>query len=327
MSADAKLNSPDPSPGFAQELAACWQQLPNKSLFFILLAAWMLLFQFYGNATLGYIDSASLPWWMYLAYTNPMAHGEDGHGVLIPPVVLGLFWWKRNELLALPLRTWWPGMILLAFAVMLHFFAYMIQQPKLSIVALFTGIYALMGLAWGPKFLRASFFPFFLFAFCVPIAGTGESVTVPLRLAVSKIVAWICNVVLGMSVQREGNVLYNAQHTYQYEVAAACSGLHSLIAIFALATVYAFVVLEKGWKRILIIVAAVPLAMLSNVVRMLLIIIVADLYGQAGGNYVHESTVCMLLPYIPAIFGVVWLGRFLREPVPISPLKLAPTPL
>jgi exosortase len=325
---ETKENSAAPAPGFMQELAACWQQLPNKTLFFVSLTAWMLLFQFYGNATFGYIrDSASLPVWMYKTYNNPMGHGEDGHGNLIPFVVLALFWWKRKELLALPHRTWWPGMLLLVFAVALHVFGYLDQQPKISIVALFTGIYALMGLAWGPEWLRKSFFPFFLFVFCIPISSLGQQVTVPLRLAVTKIVAGICYNILGMDVIREGNNLFNAKHTYNYEVAAACSGIQSLVAIFALSTIYAFMCLEKGWKRILMMAAGVPLAMLSNIVRMLFIICAAELYGQSGGNYVHDSAIFSVLPYIPAIFGVLWLGRLLREPSPALPLNLAAKPV
>ena len=325
---ETKQNSTAPAPGFMQELAACWQQLPNKALFFVSLAAWMLLFQFYGNATFGYIrDSASLPVWMYKTYNNPMGHGEDGHGNLIPFVVLALFWWKRKELLALPHRTWWPGMLMLLFAVALHVFGYLDQQPKISIVALFTGIYALMGLAWGPEWLRRSFFPFFLFVFCIPISSLGQPVTVPLRLAVTKIVAGICYNILGMDVIRDGNNLFNAKHTYNYEVAAACSGIQSLVAIFALSTIYAFMCLEKGWKRILMMAAGVPLAMLSNIVRMLFIICAAELYGQSGGNYVHDSAIFSVLPYIPAIFGVLWLGRLLREPAPALPLNLAAKPV
>ncbi len=304
------------------ELADAWQQLPNKALFFPLLGVWLLLFQFYGNATFGYINSASLPYWMWFTYNNPMAHGEDGHGNLIPPVVLILFWVKRKELLALPNRAWWPGLVMLAAALVLHVVAYMIQQPKISIVALFAGIYALMGMAWGPAWLRKSFFPFFLFAFCIPISSMGEPITVPLRLAVSKIVAAISYNVMGLDVHREGNLLFNAAHTYSYEVAAACSGLQSLIAIFALSTIYGFLYFQKGWKRFLIIALALPLAMLSNVIRLMCIIIAAELYGQSGGDYVHGSPVFSMIPYVPAILGVMFIGNWLQEPSPEPPVAL-----
>jgi exosortase len=292
----------------------CWQQLPNKTFFFALLAAWLLLFQFYGNATFGYIaHSASLMYWMWFTYNNPMSHGEDGHGNLIPFVVLALFWWKRKELVSLPNRVWWPAILMLAMAAVLHVIGYMVQQPRISIVALFAGIYALMGLAWGPQWLRSSFFPFFLFVFCIPITSIGEWFTFPLRVIVTKIVAGFSNTILGIDVVRQGTQLINASHHYQYEVAAACSGLQSLIAIFALATIYAFLFIEKPWKKAAMIASALPLAMLGNVIRMLVIIIAAEMNGQEGGKYVHDSAIFSMIPYIPAFIGVVFLGRWLQE--------------
>ncbi|HEX3798827.1 MAG TPA: exosortase/archaeosortase family protein [Verrucomicrobiae bacterium] len=321
---DKKDNTVAPAPSFLEELTDSWHQLPNKSLFFPLLLVWLLVFQFYGNATFGYINSASLLYWMWFTYNNPMAHGEDGHGNLIPFLVLGLFWMKRKELLVLPNRAWWPGVFMLAGAVLLHMASYVIQQPKLSIVAMFGGIYALMGMAWGPQWLRKSVFPFFLFMFSIPISSSGESITVPLRLAVSKIVQVISQNILGLDVQREGNLLFNAAHTYSYEVAAACSGLQSLLAIFALATIYAFLYLDKSWKRVLMIAMALPLAMLSNVVRLMCVIVAAELYGQKGGNYVHDNFFFSMLPYVPAIIGVMFLGRWLQGNEPQEPTDLTP---
>ena len=39
---------------FRMEFMDCWQRLPNKGLFLVLLVAWLALFHFLGNATLGY---------------------------------------------------------------------------------------------------------------------------------------------------------------------------------------------------------------------------------------------------------------------------------
>ena len=129
----------------------CWRQLPNKVFFFVLLAAWLALFQFLGNSTFGYVDTPSLPHWMYNAYNSSSATADDGHGNLIPFVVLALFWWKRKELLAGRFQTWWSGLLLVGAALALHVLGYVVQQPRISIVALFTGVYGLMGLAWGPR--------------------------------------------------------------------------------------------------------------------------------------------------------------------------------
>lgn len=304
----------------SERFSECWRRLPNKELFFPLLLAWLAFFHFLGNSTLGYFPKPSLFEWMYNAYTSKSPTADDGHGTLIPIVVLVLFWWKRKELLALPLRVWWPGLVLLGVAAVMHVTGYLVQQPRIGIVALFLGIYGLMGLAWGWNFLRASFFPFFLLAFMVPLGSLTDPITFPLRLMVSKIVAVICDV-LGIGVVREGTRLFNAMgmadpsRRFEYDIAAPCSGIRSLIAITAIAIIYAFVAFRSNGKRAGLMLSAVPLAVAGNVCRMMAIVLAAEFGGQKWGNYVHEGGpfgVLSLIPYVPAIFGLMFLGRWLE---------------
>ena len=312
---------------FRLEFVDCWQRLPNKAFFFILLVAWLALFQFLGNSTLGYISTPSLLHWMYIVYrpsTDPGA-SDEAHGNIIPFVVLALFWWKRKQLLAHKLDLWWPGLLLVGLALALHVAGYMVQQPRISIVALFAGIYGLMGLAWGREWLRDSFFPFFLFAFCIPVGWSAVSVTFPLRLLVCRLVEWICGYILQIDIVREGTALMDSAHRYQYEVAAACSGLRSLIATLAVAVIYAMVSFRTWWKRGVLIASAVPLAVFGNVVRMLTIVVAAEIGGQQWGSRIHEggpAGVFSLLPYIPAFLGLLLLGYLLRE----EPMRPTPPP-
>ena len=319
-------NTSVPEKGFFEDLLACWNQLPNKGLFFTLLAAWLLFFQYLGNATFGYVDTASLFGWMWNGYRDDVDGSGDGHGKIIPLVVLALFWWKRKQLLALPSRTWWPALLMLAGALVLHILGYLIQQPRISIVALFAGIYALMGLAWGPAWLWGSLFPFFLFVFNVPVSSISQPITFRLRLLVSWLVTGICNNLLGIDVIREGTQLFNSAHSYGYEVAAACSGLRSTIAILALCTIYGFMTFDKNWKRILMMAAAFPLSMLGNTLRMMAIIIAAEIGGKSWGDFVHENIFFSLLPYVPAILGVIGLAHWLREPAAEPALIPKPNP-
>ena len=297
-----------------QDSMDCWRRLPNKGFFFLLLAAWLALFQFLGNSILGYVHTPSLFLWMHEAYrSSPTAANDDAHGKLIPFLVVGLFWWKRKELVALPLKTWWPGLLILAAGMALHILGYVVQQPDLSILALFMGIYGLMGLAWGREWLRKSVFPFFLFVFSVPLGARSEFITFPLRQLVTWLVEVVAHWILGIDVIRVGTQLFDSSGTYQYEVAAACSGIRSLIAIFLLATIYGFIAFRPMWKRLLLMALAFPLAVLGNLTRMLFIIMAAELGGQKAGNYVHESSLFSLVPYVPAIIGLLVAGRLMEE--------------
>src|SRR6058998_851679 len=105
---------------FRLEFLDCWQRLPNKGFFLILLVAWLGLFQLLGNSTLGFIKTQSLLKWMYLVF-QPNENGEDeSHALFVPFIVLGLFWWKRKDLLDQHLQAWMPGLLLLAGGVVLH---------------------------------------------------------------------------------------------------------------------------------------------------------------------------------------------------------------
>lgn len=312
-----------PTTSLSEEIRFCWRHLPDKGLFFGLLAVWFLLFHFLGNSSFGYIPTKSLFGWMSIAYKeNAMA--DDGHGNLIPFVVLGILWWKREELLAVPLRTWWPGLLLVALGIIAHVVGFIAQQQRISIVGLFAGIYGLIGLVWGVRMLKATFFPFFLFAFMVPLGSLTETVTHPLRLMVTWIVEHLFNDLLGIGVIRVGTQLLNALGTYTYDVAPACSGMRSLIAIFLISISYGFLVFRSPWKRLVMVAASLPLAVIGNTVRLSTIVAAGELRGQAAGNFVHDNGIISMLPYVPAIIGVMWLGRILEKTEPASAVTTVP---
>jgi exosortase len=299
--------------GLADEMRAYWRQFPDKAVFFGLLGAWLALFHFFGNASLGYASTNSLLEFMAIAYNSENPISDDGHGNLIPFLVLGILWWKRDELAALQLRMWAPALVVVALGLFFHLTGYVVQQQRLSIVGLFVGIYGLTGLVWGPQWLRATLFPFVLFAFMVPLGSLTEAVTFPLRLMVTWIVEQVFSGLFGIGVIRSGTQLFNALGTYQYEVAAACGGMRSLISIFLISVTYGFLVFRSPWKRAVMVAASLPLAVIGNVVRLSTIVIAGEVGGQEAGNYVHDDGLISLLPYIPAILGVMLIGRWLEK--------------
>ena len=292
--------------------------MPNKGFFLALLAAWLALFHFLGSSTLGYVRTSSLFYWMLDAFSGGghWSESDEAYGALVPFGVLVIFWLKRRELLALELRTWWPALGLVALGSMLHVLGYVVQQPRISVVGLFTGLYGLTGLAWGWQWLRASFFPFFLFVFCVPLGSLAQAITFPLRLLVTRIVEQICHFLLAIDVVRQGTMLFDEKGRYQYDVEAACSGIRSLAATVAFGIVLAFFSFRSWWKRLLMVASAVPLAVLGNLLRLLAIIIAAEFGGQAWGNAVHEGGpggIFVLLLYIPGFAGLLALEHYLRR--------------
>lgn len=305
----AEENQPVKS-GFAsfwEELHHYWKQLPNKWLFFALVIVWSALFHFRGNAMFGWVDTPSLFGWMYWAFTT---WPDDGHCLLIPFVVLALLWWKRQELFGVPKGIWWPALSFVVIGLLLHLAGYMIQQSRVSIVGFFTGLYGLTGLVWGKHWLRATVFPMILFVFCVPLGTLGDTITVPLRMLVTKASVGFSNDVLGIQVFRDGSRIIG-DGGFQYDVAPACSGIRSLIALLAMTTIYGFVTFRPAWKRILMVLVAAPLAVLGNIVRITGVIVTADAFGQRAGALVEQKL--GFVTFAVAIACVLLLGHIFRD--------------
>jgi exosortase/archaeosortase family protein len=190
---------------------------------------------------------------------------------------------------------------------------FLIQQPLLSVVALFTGIYGLMGLAWGREWLRHSNYPFLLFIFSIPLAT--HRISFCFRCGCWSAGWWKWWRTGRHRRHPVGTQLFDPSGSYGYDVAAACGGMSSLIAIFLLATVYAFGIFRSPGKRLFLMATALPFAVLGNMVRMLCIIIAAEMGGQKWGDYVHEggrlesSACCPIFRQLSGCFGRALAGK------------------
>ena len=284
--------------------------LAGVAVFALMLSAWIVLFQFLGNSTLGYFDSSSLlKWWWNLAVNSV----DADHLFLIPLLVAGLLWYRWHALSVLAKQVWWPALIVVVGAMLLHIFAFLIQQPKGSVIAFFVGIIGMAGLVWGREWFKATLFPLGLILLCVPLGESLDFITNPLRLLATELSVGISHGILGIDVIHEGTRIFDSQRTYEYDVAPACSGIRSLTMMLVLTMVYGFMSFPAWWKRGFIISLAIPLAIAGNVLRLMTIIVAAEGFGQKAGNYVHESGWLSLLPYVPAFLGVAVAGHFLRN--------------
>jgi exosortase len=313
--------------GFLDELRSLGEAVPHKAIFGVIFVAWIALFHFLGNPTLGYINTRSMFGWLQNAYSQST---DDNLGMLVPIAVILLLWWKREELAAAPKQLWWPPIVLFVFAALLHVAGYTVQQTRLSVVSFFLGLYAVMGLLWGWEILRATFFPFFLFAFSVPLPTDLEGLTIPLRVIAAKLAVGTSHLMGIDDLIRQGTKLMHEKRGVSYDVEAACSGMRSLTVMLAMGCIFGFVFFRKNWKRALMILSAIPLAILSNLLRLQTVVIggtwkydqmdaakaskmVATKAGQDFGMYLHDHEILKYVPYVLGFAGMMLLARWLRR--------------
>src|SRR5262249_62350781 len=93
-------------------------------------------------------------------------------------------------------------------------------------------------------------------------------------------------------------------HEARLGVVGACGGLRMLIVFFALATAVALVVRRPLLDRGLIVASALPIAVISNVVRITATAIVHDQLGSKVGEAFHDLAGWLMMPLA---LGMLWL--------------------
>ncbi len=316
-----------PSP--LQELRSLWDSLPHKAFLGVLLAAWLALFHFLGNSTLGYISTESLFGWLEAVYEGGAKLGRDDElGLIVPWLVVAILFVRRTELAAVPKQPWAPALALVPLALLMHVVGYVVQQTRLGVVGCILGFFGIMGMLWGRAWMRAVAFPYFLFLFCVPISVFLDTLTHSLRIVSTRLSTGFCEVFLNIPLVRSGTqVFHKATATmpgFSFDVAPACSGIRSATVVLLLTVTYAFLSF-RGWGRRLFLILLSPVfAVLANVIRLIVVFTVAEAQGQAAGEAIENKF--GFATFLIALSCVFITARFLREPDEPAPAGSSAAP-
>jgi len=117
--------------------------------------------------------------------------------------------------------------------------------------------------------------------------GVLDSVGFHLRLGVIATTEIIAGVA-GIELVRNGTQLFSPDGSYQYDVAAACSGMRSLMAMLALSAIMGYIGPRSWWRRSVVFLLAFPLTFVGNVVRISAIVFAGEWLGQGAGEMVHD---------------------------------------
>jgi exosortase len=208
--------------------------------------------------------------WLYLpTLTHLVAqwwHNPDfSHGFFVPLFSGFVIWQERSSLTHLNLRPSWWGLLFLGFGLCVLMLGQLGAELFLSRVSLLIVLAGLIVLFLGWGFFRALLFPWAFLFLMIPIpAIVFNQITFPLQLLASRIA---CTTLpwMGVPVLCEGNVLHLP--SIDLEVAEACSGIRSLMSLTALAVIYGYLMERRIVMRVILALAALPIAVAANSLR------------------------------------------------------------
>ncbi|MFQ6096854.1 MAG: exosortase/archaeosortase family protein [Armatimonadota bacterium] len=231
-----------------------------------------------------------------------------GHGPLIPIVSGVLAWRSRARAAATPATGSRLGLAVVVLGLLLGAIGQWLDVHFISgysFVILVCGL--VLWLYGGPTF-RILWFPLVFLFFMVPVGRVlVDQTSNPLqRLATQGAGAGLQ--LIGLPVNVVGTSLETPE--YVFRVGLACSGLKSIIALLTLTVLVAYLLSGPTWKRLLLAAAAVPVALLANVVRIIVIVLIGRAFGErAGESFLHQGS--GLLVFLVAFFILVGLGALI----------------
>ena len=254
-----------------------------------------------------------------LVYDETLIHmfkvwssNEDyNHCLLIPLVSLYMIWERREELKNISIKPSWWGLIPLAFAVFLYFLGEFGAEYLTLQISFWWMIMGLILLNMGKEIVKVIFFPLIFLILMFPLpAFFHNRLSVNLQLLSSQLgVAFMR--LFGISAFREGNIIDLG--VTQLQVVEACSGLRYVFPLVTLGLIFAYFYKEKFWKRVLIVISTIPIAVLFNSLRIGITGILADKISiKVSESFFHgfSGWALFMVSFLVLIIEMWILGGF-----------------
>jgi exosortase len=216
-------------------------------------------------------------WW-----SNP----EAGHGLLLAPVAIWLAHRTGVRAGARPDIRW--GTALLGIAVLLRAVSGLAAELFTMRISMIVALAGLVVFYWGWRQVREWWLPFLLLVLAVPLPELViNALSLPLQFRASRLGAALLEW-RHVPVRLSGNIL--AIPGYQLFVTEACSGLRSLTALLSVAVLTAGLWLRSPAARWLLVLVAIPVAVVINGVRIFLTGFLMMFVGPSlGRGFMHVT--------------------------------------
>lgn len=243
---------------------------------------------------------------MYEVATKTWTSEQGGHGPLVLATGLWAIWreLKGKDIERRPGKLA-IGLPLLGLALGVFILSRITGILEIEAFAMYGALISGAYLVFGGLVIRAIWFPLLYLAFSLPPPDTVvTAVTQPIKIAIS---SWAVSVLhlLGYPVASSGVAIQIGQ--YQLLVAAACAGLNSIVTLTALCLFYVYLKHRSNVLALIVIAAAaIPVAVISNFVRVLALVLITYHFGDAAAQgFLHDfAGLLMFAVALLTIFGI-----------------------
>lgn len=226
------------------------------------------------------------------------------HGFLILIVSTYIIWNMREGLKTIEKKQSNIGLGFIVGGILLQIFSVQWTIRSLSGISLLLTITGIVIYIYGWEVLKKIKFPLILMLLAIPVPFI-ETIATPIQ-TISAISSAEIAQKIGLPIHRDELIIYLPNASF--EIGLSCSGINSIISLFAIGIIFAFMLEGSRLMKTTIIISAIPLALTGNIIRIVSILIIGNKYGQEVAlDYFHDFS--SLLLFSIALIGLFLVGR------------------
>ena len=231
------------------------------------------------------------------------------HGFLVPFVSAFIIWQMREKLSKIKINPSSLGWLFFASGISIHLISSLWRIYFSSGFSMILVLSGLVLLFLGKDYLKQLIFPILFLAAMIPLPLVAiAQISFKLKILASQISTFIVNRI-GIPAIREGSVI-KTMHSYVI-VEDPCSGIRSLIALIALGALLAYFSNISKVKKVVLFLSAIPIAIVSNIIRIVSLTLVSEIYGaEAATGKFHD--VMGFLVFVFAFVGLSLVSKTLE---------------
>jgi exosortase len=266
-------------------------------------------------------------WPALLAMASRWAHDPRySHGYLVPVFVAFYLWHScRGNFSPKASDRWWGVLIIALGSALLYAGAtiYLDWIEAGSLVVSLAGVAVLLG---GWSFLKRSWAAIGFLIFMLPLPYRVETaLSQPLQHLATKASTYTLQTI-GLPALSEGNIIVLDE--VRIGVVDACSGLSMMYTFFAISAGMALVIRRPLLDKALILLSAIPIALVANVGRITLTGVFLEVASQKfADHFYHDLAGWLMMPFAMVLLGIEvrLLSMLLIEPEPDEEASLRPS--
>jgi len=237
-----------------------------------------------------------------------MQQSYYSHGPLVVPIALFMVWSIRSMLAKTPAKPTLWGLALILPMIPVYMIGRVYGAGTFSMLAFMVMLIGCILLVFGKNLTRLLLFPTLFLISMIPLPGLIlDDITGPVQRTSTVVAAMVLKLIYPETVRQEMDII---MPSWSFVVGVPCSGFKLLISLLTFTAFFAYMLKGELWRKVALFIFSGPFAIAINVLRVVMIGLVGEWFGEEAGHSFHDYSgyISLVVAFVILFKVAKWFG-------------------